>query len=98
MRSRAAFEQFGGPGQALFGIVQGGIYEDLRARSAEALVAMDFPCYSIGGLAVGEGRELMLKMLDVVPGLLPREKPRYLMGVGTPLDLVDAVAHDAAHM
>lgn len=91
-RSKAAFASQAQPGQALFGIVQGGVYPDLRARSAEALVAMDFPGYSIGGLAVGEGADLMRQMLDVIPDMLPTQKPRYLMGVGTPLDLVDAVA------
>jgi queuine tRNA-ribosyltransferase len=91
-RSRAAFESFGGAHQALFGIVQGSVYPDLRARSAEALIAMDFPGYSVGGLAVGEGHEMMLETLTHTTPLMPRTKPRYLMGVGTPLDIVEAVA------
>ena len=91
-RSRAAFERCAGKGQALFGIVQGGVYGDLRERSAAALVALDFPGYGIGGLAVGEGQRAMLEALDLTTPLLPGDKPRYLMGVGTPLDLVEAVA------
>jgi queuine tRNA-ribosyltransferase len=96
-RSQRAFEQHraGGrvtEGQALFAIVQGGIDEDLRRESAEALVAMEFPGYAIGGLAVGEGQEAMLRTLEVTTPMLPVEKPRYLMGVGTPLDLIEAVA------
>jgi queuine tRNA-ribosyltransferase len=80
------------PGQALFGIVQGGTDPALRRRSAEALVAMDFPGYAVGGLAVGEGHEAMLATLEATLPFLPADKPRYLMGVGTPLDLVEAVA------
>jgi queuine tRNA-ribosyltransferase len=91
-RSRAAFAAMAGGHQALFGIVQGSTYPDLRARSAEALAAMDFPGYAIGGLAVGEGQAAMLATLDRTAPLLPRDKPRYLMGVGTPADLVAAVA------
>ncbi len=91
-RSRAAFAQLGGAHQALFGIVQGGVYPDLRARSAEALTAMDFPGYSIGGLAVGEGQEMMLRTLGETTPHLPAHKPRYLMGVGTPADIVASVA------
>jgi queuine tRNA-ribosyltransferase len=78
-------------GQALFGIVQGGFEEDLRRASAEELVAMDFPGYSIGGLSVGEPKDVMWAMLDVTTPLLPADKPRYLMGVGTPTDLVRGV-------
>lgn len=78
--------------QALFGIVQGSVYPDLRAESARTLAAMDFPGYGIGGLSVGEPKEKMLEMLEVVNGILPREKPRYLMGVGAPEDLVEGVA------
>ena len=77
-----------GAHQALFGIVQGSIYADLRARSAEALTAMDFPGYAIGGLAVGEGQAAMLATLEATTPLLPADKPRYLMGVGTPADIV----------
>ena len=91
-RSRAAFARMAKPGQALFAIVQGGTEAELRRRSAEAIVAMDFPGYAVGGLAVGEGQELMLATLDGVVALLPAEKPRYLMGVGTPEDLIEAVA------
>ncbi len=74
--------------QALFGIVQGGIYEDLREESAKKLMNMDFPGYSIGGLAVGEEKEDMLKITKFLNNILPKEKPRYLMGVGTPGDLL----------
>ena len=78
--------------QHLFGIVQGGIYADLRAESAQRLHAMDFPGYAIGGLAVGEPKPLMYEVIGTVEPLLPENKPRYLMGVGTPADLVEAVA------
>ena len=93
-RSRNAFEAMGGPGkgQALYGIVQGGDDEALRVRSAQALSAMPFEGYSIGGLAVGEPQAVMLAMLEVACGVLPADKPRYLMGVGTPHDIVEAVA------
>ncbi len=91
-RSRKAFEQRALPGQALFGIVQGGTYPDLRRHSAEALMALDLPGYAVGGLAVGEGHEAMLAALEATLPYMPREKPRYLMGVGTPADLIEAVA------
>ncbi len=78
--------------QALFGIVQGGVFPDLRAESARALVDLDFPGYAIGGLSVGETKAQMHAMLDVTTPLLPAYKPRYLMGVGTPEDLVEGVA------
>jgi queuine tRNA-ribosyltransferase len=91
-RSQRAFEQYGTAGQALFGIVQGGVHADLRRRSAEALMAMGFAGYSIGGLAVGEGHDVMLRTLDDTVPALPATKPRYLMGVGTPVDLIEAVA------
>jgi queuine tRNA-ribosyltransferase len=81
-----------GPGQALFGIVQGGTDAELRQRSADALVAMAFPGYAVGGLAVGEPAEVMLATLEVTAPRLPADKPRYLMGVGTPVDLIEAVA------
>jgi queuine tRNA-ribosyltransferase len=80
------------PGQALFGIVQGGVDPELRRRSAEALVAMDLPGYAVGGLAVGETHEAMIATLALTAAVLPTDKPRYLMGVGTPLDLIEAVA------
>ena len=92
LRSQRAFAEKCSPGQALFGIVQGGIYPDLRRRSAEALAAMDLPGYSIGGLAVGEGQPAMLSTLEKTVPYLPAGKPRYLMGVGTPGDLIEAVA------
>jgi queuine tRNA-ribosyltransferase len=78
--------------QALFGIVQGGIFEDLRAESVETLAALDFPGYAIGGLAVGETKAQMLLTLEQTVPLLPADKPRYLMGVGSPEDLVNGVA------
>jgi queuine tRNA-ribosyltransferase len=78
--------------QWLFGIVQGGVLPDLRERSAADLVAMDFPGYAVGGLAVGEDRVVRGSVLDHVLPLLPRAKPRYLMGVGTPEDILDGVA------
>jgi queuine tRNA-ribosyltransferase len=92
VRSREAFAKYSKVGHALFGIVQGGIYSDLRAASAEALQDIGFEGYAIGGLAVGEGQEMMLETLAAtVPGL-PEDKPRYLMGVGTPQDLILSVA------
>ncbi len=75
----------------LFGIVQGSIYPDLRERSARALVDLDFPGYSIGGLSVGEPKSEMFPLLELLDGILPENKPRYLMGVGTPSDLVLAI-------
>lgn len=89
VRSKQAFVPR--PGKALFGIVQGSVYGDLRARSADALVATGFDGYAIGGLAVGEGRDLMFAMLDVTVPYLPSAQPRYLMGVGKPEDIVGAV-------
>jgi queuine tRNA-ribosyltransferase len=90
-RCKRAFEQ-APSGRALFGIVQGGDDRALREQSARALTQMDFPGYSIGGLAVGEPQETMLSMIEIVAPLLPADKPRYLMGVGTPDDLLEAVA------
>jgi queuine tRNA-ribosyltransferase len=78
--------------QALFGIVQGGIFPDLRQQSAEFLMQLDLPGYAIGGLAVGESKAEMYATLDVLDPILPRHKPRYLMGVGTPEDLINGVA------
>ncbi|MDM8530510.1 tRNA guanosine(34) transglycosylase Tgt [Anaerolineales bacterium HSG25] len=78
--------------QALYGIVQGGIFADLRAKSAEFLSSLDFLGYSIGGLSVGESKADMHAMLEVVNPILPRHKPRYLMGVGSPEDLFECVA------
>jgi queuine tRNA-ribosyltransferase len=79
------------PGYALFGINQGSVYPDLRVESADALKKIGFDGYAVGGLAVGEGQELMFKMLDATVPHLPSEKPRYLMGVGKPDDIVGAV-------
>lgn len=78
-------------GKAMFGIVQGGAVEALRIRSAQQLSAMNLKGYSIGGLAVGEPQEVMLKMIETVEPHMPQEKPRYLMGVGTPDDIVESV-------
>lgn len=77
---------------ALFGIIQGGMHNDLRQQSMDALVALDFDGYAIGGLSVGEPKDDMIKVLDYVGQRMPADKPRYLMGVGTPTDIVDAVA------
>ena len=88
-RSREAFGDR--PGHALFGIQQGSVYEDLRGQSAEALREIGFEGYAVGGLAVGEGQAAMFGVLDYAPGMLPRDKPRYLMGVGKPDDIVGAV-------
>ncbi len=88
-RSRDAFGDR--PGHALFGIQQGGLEPDLREQSAKALRGIGFDGYAIGGLAVGEGQEAMLGVLDYAPGQLPEDKPRYLMGVGKPDDIVGAV-------
>ena len=77
---------------ALFGIVQGGMFENLRQESLEALVEMDFPGYAVGGVSVGESKEQMLQIMAHTPHRLPAHKPRYLMGVGTPEDLVEGVA------
>jgi queuine tRNA-ribosyltransferase len=89
-RSRDAFVHRDGYGQ--FGIVQGNVYEDLRRESAAALQELGFEGYAIGGLAVGEGQEMMYAMLEITAPLLPVQKPRYLMGVGTPDDLLGSVA------
>lgn len=77
--------------QSLFGIVQGGMYKDLRAMSARSLAEFDFPGYAVGGLSVGEPKEMMYEILESTVGLLPKDKPRYLMGVGTPDCLVEGV-------
>ena len=90
-RSRAEFQRLGNP-NALFGIVQGGMFEHLRQESLQALVQMDFPGYAIGGVSVGEPKDLMRRIMAHTPHRLPENKPRYLMGVGTPEDLVQGVA------
>jgi len=79
--------------QALFGIVQGGLHLDLRTQAIEALEAMNFPGYGIGGLCVGEPKEETYRMLATLESLLPAQKPRYLMGIGAPEDLLEAIAH-----
>ena len=89
-RSRAAFG--GRPGHMLFGIMQGGLERDLREESAQALQDIGFDGYAVGGLAVGEGQAAMFGCLDYAPAFLPEDRPRYLMGVGKPDDLVGAVA------
>jgi queuine tRNA-ribosyltransferase len=91
-RCRRRFAEVGTGNQALFGIVQGGIYHDLRKNSADVLRSIEFPGYAIGGLAVGEPKPLMHEVIQEVEPALPPEKPRYLMGVGTPADLVECVA------
>jgi queuine tRNA-ribosyltransferase len=88
-RSRDAFGDR--PGYALFGIQQGSTFHDMRAESADALKTIGFDGYAVGGLAVGEGQEMMFKVLDYAPDQLPHDKPRYLMGVGKPDDIVGAV-------
>lgn len=93
-RSRAAFDAGGAHAAraALFGIQQGAMFEDLRRISADALQDIGFDGYAIGGLAVGEGQEAMFEVLDFAPGMFPDDRPRYLMGVGKPPDIVGAVA------
>ncbi len=76
----------------MFGIVQGSVYPDLRERSARALIEIGFDGYAIGGLAVGEGQSAMLDMVEVATAILPEDRPRYLMGVGTPEDLLLSIA------
>ncbi len=88
-RSRNSFEPR--EGYAQFGIIQGGVYEELRAQSTKDLTSIGFEGYAIGGLAVGEGQEEMFKVLNYMPDLLPSDKPRYLMGVGKPSDIIGAV-------
>jgi queuine tRNA-ribosyltransferase len=89
-RSRKAFGAQ--PGHGCFGIVQGGVEPDLRAQSARGLAEIGFDGYAIGGLAVGEGQALMLQTIAATAPLLPQDRPRYLMGVGTPDDIVESVA------
>src|SRR5699024_4508123 len=79
--------------QALFGIIQGGEYKELRKQSAKDLVSLDFPGYAIGGLSVGEPKEIMNDILEVTTPLMPSDKPRYLMGVGSPDSLIDGAIH-----
>jgi queuine tRNA-ribosyltransferase len=91
-RSKAAFSTLSTRGQALFGIVQGSVYPDLRRESAQALLEIGFDGYAVGGLAVGEGQQAMLDMVEVTAAMLPQDRPRYLMGVGTPEDLLLSIA------
>jgi queuine tRNA-ribosyltransferase len=78
-------------GQTLFGIVQGSVFPDLRSRAVESLVGLDFPGYAIGGLSVGEPKSEMIPMLELLNEHLPQDKPRYLMGVGTPADIIRGI-------
>lgn len=93
-RSRHSFDSLSktGPRQALFGIIQGGVYSDLRSQSLDELAAIGFDGYAIGGLSVGEEKEQMLDIVEGVAPRMPADRPRYLMGVGTPADIVNAVA------
>jgi len=88
-RSKAAHTR---ADQWLFGIVQGGVHDDLREKSAQEITAIGFPGYAIGGLSVGEPKEDMVRVLEVMDRCLPEDQPRYLMGVGTPTDLLDGIA------
>ena len=90
-RCQAEFARLQNP-NALFGIVQGGMFEPLRQESLDALVEMNFPGYAVGGVSVGEPKDEMLRIMAHTPHRLPAHKPRYLMGVGTPEDLVEGVA------
>ncbi|WP_293999605.1 tRNA guanosine(34) transglycosylase Tgt [Sphaerotilus sp.] len=90
-RSKAEFERLQNP-NALFGIVQGGMFESLREESLNGLVELDLPGYAVGGVSVGEPKDEMVRIMRHTPHLLPSQKPRYLMGVGTPEDLVEGVA------
>jgi len=91
-RCHSHFQKVASDNQALFGIVQGGIYPDLRQASVEHLKKLGFPGYAIGGLAVGEPNELMYEVIDRLEPHLPEDRPRYLMGVGTPENLIECVA------
>ena len=89
-RCRDAYPK-GTAGNLLFGIVQGGMFKDLRSESARQLIDLDFEGYAIGGLSVGESKDVMMEMLYHTAPILPSEKPRYLMGVGTPLDIIKGI-------
>ena len=88
-RSKKAFGK--NPHKALFGIVQGGLFTDLRIKSLNSLISIGFDGYAVGGLAVGESQKEMFNVLDNIKDFMPEDKPRYLMGVGTPLDILGAV-------
>ena len=77
----------------MFGIIQGGMFEDLREHSLDELKKINFDGYAIGGLSVGEPKEEMRKVIDFIAPKMPEDKPRYLMGVGTPEDIIEAIAH-----
>lgn len=94
-RCKTAWKDRADESQALFGIVQGGMYPELRRASAEVLVEMEFSGYAIGGLSVGEPADVMLEMAEITLGHLPRSSPRYIMGVGTPENLVELVSRGA---
>jgi queuine tRNA-ribosyltransferase len=91
--SRQYYENFDKSAQALFAIVQGGTYEDVRKDCAQRLIDMDYPGYAIGGLSVGESKQEYHEMSELCASLLPVEKPRYMMGVGSPVEIVESVAH-----
>jgi queuine tRNA-ribosyltransferase len=91
--ARACRQQPRADGQLVFGIVQGGVYQDLREECAKALVDLDFDGYALGGLSVGEPEEEMLQVIDWTVPFMPEAQPRYLMGVGTPPQILDAIAH-----
>jgi queuine tRNA-ribosyltransferase len=94
-RCKKAWQQEEECNGLLFGIIQGGMFTDLRKASAEALIEIDFPGYAVGGLSVGEPKDIMLDIAEQTLPLLPEKKPRYVMGVGTPEDLVELVARGA---
>ncbi len=94
-RCKQAWQETGNANNTLFGIVQGGMYGDLRRRAAESLMDIDFKGYAVGGLSVGEPVEMMLEMAEVTLPILPTDKPRYIMGVGTPANLVELAARGA---
>jgi len=91
-RCKDAFAKLAMPGQSLFGIVQGSVYPDLREACARDLIEIGFDGYAVGGLAVGEGQGAMLDMVETTTAILPKDRPRYLMGVGTPEDLLASIA------
>lgn len=91
IQCKARWEERGASQQALFGIVQGSVFEDLRRESAQGLVSLDFPGYAIGGVSVGESKEEMIQAVEWAAPHLPEEKPRYLMGVGPPEDILNAI-------
>ena len=92
-RSKKYFTENNNPDkQALFGIIQGSVYDDLRRQSAEEIINIDFPGYAIGGLSVGESHEAMYHSLEILNEIMPKSKPRYLMGVGYPLNIVESIA------